>query len=98
MPEIPTMSCKFKYLVVTTCLVLAATVQFEQIHRVAVAADPPANTSAKKKVLFIAGKQSHGFAQHEHNAGCMLLAKCLNESGLPIEAVVAKNGWPADPK
>ena len=43
---------------------------------------------AKKKVLLIAGKPSHGYAEHEHNAGCMLLAKCLNESGLPVEAVV----------
>ncbi len=68
-----------------------------QTHRAA-AADSPGTNAAKKKVLFIAGKQSHGFAQHEHNAGCMLLAKCLNESGLPIEAVVAKNGWPTDPK
>lgn len=68
-----------------------------QTHQAA-AADSPGTNAAKKKVLFIAGKQSHGFAQHEHNAGCMLLAKCLNESGLPIEAVVAKNGWPTDPK
>jgi type 1 glutamine amidotransferase len=55
------------------------------------------NAPAKKKILFIAGNPSHGYAQHEHNAGCTLLAKCLNESGLPVEAVVAKNGWPKDP-
>lgn len=54
--------------------------------------------AAKKKILFIAGKPSHPFAQHEHNAGCMLLAKCLNESGLPVEAVVTKGRWPSDPK
>ena len=55
------------------------------------------NAPAKKKILFIAGNPSHGYAQHEHNAGCTLLANCLNESGLPVEAVVAKNGWPKDP-
>jgi hypothetical protein len=54
--------------------------------------------AAKKKILFIAGKPSHGYAQHEHNAGCTLLAKCLNESGLPVDAIVSKNGWPTDPK
>lgn len=54
------------------------------------------SSPAKKRILFIAGTPSHGFAQHEHNAGCMLLAKCLNESGLPVEAVVSKNGWPTD--
>jgi hypothetical protein len=56
------------------------------------------NQSAKKKILFIAGVPSHGFGAHEHNAGCQLLAKALNESGLPVEAIVHKNGWPSDPK
>ncbi|HZZ30253.1 MAG TPA: ThuA domain-containing protein [Pirellulales bacterium] len=51
-----------------------------------------------KKILFIAGKPSHPYAQHEFNAGCTLLAKCLNGSGLPVEATVANNGWPSDPK
>jgi type 1 glutamine amidotransferase len=52
--------------------------------------------TAKKKVLLIAGKPSHGSGEHEHNAGCTVLAKWLNESGLPIEATVNKNGWPTD--
>ena len=34
----------------------------------------------KKLVLMIAGKPSHGPAQHEHNAGVQLLTKCLRES------------------
>lgn len=53
---------------------------------------------AKKKVLFLAGNPSHGYAAHEHLAGCMLLAKSLNESGLPIEAEVYHYGWPTDAK
>ena len=32
---------------------------------------------AKKNVLMIAGKPSHGPGEHEHNAGVQLLAKCL---------------------
>jgi hypothetical protein len=52
----------------------------------------------KKKVVFVAGKPSHGPGDHEHNAGCRLLAKALNESGLSIEAVVHENGWPKDEK
>src|SRR3982751_1596232 len=52
----------------------------------------------KKKVVFIAGNKSHGWGGHEHNAGCRILAKALNESGLPIEATVIENAkWPADP-
>lgn len=53
------------------------------------------------KILFVAGKKSHGYNNHEHNAGSQLLAKCLNKSGLNIEAVVHYNkdekGWQLDP-
>ena len=53
--------------------------------------------SGRKKVVFVAGKPSHGVKQHEHNAGCLLLEKSLSESGLPLETAVYLNGWPADP-
>ena len=67
-----------------------------------------AQAEAKKKIVFIAGTPSHGFAQHEHNAGVLFLAKCLNETmGNKIETVVLTshlsgsgkwiNGWPSDP-
>jgi type 1 glutamine amidotransferase len=61
-----------------------------------IAAPAFAADAAKKKVVFVAGRRSHGFGSHDHKAGCMLLAKRLNQSGLPIEAVVVENGWPAD--
>ena len=51
---------------------------------------------SKKKIVFIAGNPSHGFGAHEHKAGCMLLAKCLNESGLPVTTEVVTSGWPKD--
>ena len=53
--------------------------------------------SGKKKIVFIAGTPSHGFAQHEHNAGCLLLAKCLNEGMPGIQTKVYLNGWPKEP-
>lgn len=50
---------------------------------------------SKKKVLFLAGKGSHGKNRHEHNAGCLLLARSINESNLNIVAqVVANDNWP----
>jgi len=58
----------------------------------------PAATQARQKIVFVAGKASHGPGEHEHRAGCMLLADQLNKSGLPIEAVVTTNGWPTDEK
>jgi putative membrane-bound dehydrogenase-like protein len=49
-----------------------------------------------KQILMIAGKPSHGPGAHEHNAGVQLLAKCLRESGLPVEVKFQLNGeWPA---
>ena len=37
----------------------------------------PAIAADKKNILMIAGKPSHGPAQHEHNAGVLLFEKCL---------------------
>jgi len=50
---------------------------------------------AEKSVLLIAGPKSHAPGQHEHPAGCELLAKHLNSSGLGLSAEVSL-GWPAD--
>ena len=52
--------------------------------------------AADKKVLLIAGVPSHGPGAHEHNAGVLLLQKCL--SGVKgLKTDVALNGWPKDP-
>jgi type 1 glutamine amidotransferase len=65
---------------------------------IALAGTAPAQDGGKKKIVFVAGGPSHGYGDHEHLGGCMLLAKALNESGLAVEAVVTKdNGWPKDP-
>jgi type 1 glutamine amidotransferase len=47
------------------------------------------------KIVLIAGRQSHGAGDHEFNAGCKLLAKCLAE--VPgVEPVFVAGGWPKD--
>jgi type 1 glutamine amidotransferase len=51
---------------------------------------------APAKVVLIAGNPSHGPGDHEFNAGCLLLAKCLKEAAPGVEPVVVKGGWPAD--
>lgn len=56
----------------------------------------PNDIFAKKRIIFIAGGCSHGPGEHEHNAGCTLLAAQLNKYlGKPVEAVVYQ-GWPTD--
>lgn len=52
--------------------------------------------SGKKKILFIAGNTQHRHGYHEYRAGSMILAKALNDSGLPVEASVHWYGWPED--
>jgi type 1 glutamine amidotransferase len=52
---------------------------------------------AKKRVVFIAGACSHGAGEHEHKAGCLLLANRLNATMPTVEAVVYPDGWPSDP-
>lgn len=59
-------------------------------------AQKPEPSKSTKKIVFIAGRASHGPGEHEHRAGCMLLADHLNKSGLDVEAVVTTNGWPKD--
>src|SRR2546421_3554001 len=55
-----------------------------------------ASRGADKKIVLIAGPPSHGPAQHEHRAGCLLLKSCLDKlSG--VTSVVYSNGWPQDP-
>jgi len=52
-------------------------------------------SGAPKKIVLIAGSRSHGSGEHEFRAGCLLLAKALNEeSGLNVEAVVVGRDWP----
>ena len=50
----------------------------------------------EKQVLLIAGRDSHGGCCHEHTRGTALLARALNESGLPIRAKTHTGGWPKD--
>ena len=50
--------------------------------------------SEKKKILFLAGRPSHGYMSHEHYAGCMLLAKSIEQATDDVETIVLKHNWP----
>jgi len=50
----------------------------------------------KKKIVFVAGKPSHAYGAHEHNAGCRLLAARLQEALPSFACDVHLNGWPAE--
>ena len=75
-------------------------VQFKDIHLKRL--DGEADTSAAaegdaaKKVVFVAGRPSHGYGAHEHNAGCLLLAHYLKKHAPGVKAEVHLNGWPQE--
>lgn len=48
----------------------------------------------KKKIVFLAGAPSHGYGSHEHYAGCMLLAKSLEEAVTNVDVSVFRTDWP----
>lgn len=48
------------------------------------------------KIVLIGGGQSHSYMAHEHYAGFVLIKKWLEASGIGIQAVVCKGGWPQD--
>lgn len=52
-------------------------------------------TPAKKKIVFLTGRQSHGWSGHAFFADCTLLARQLNDKVPAVEAVVIQ-GWPKD--
>jgi len=74
-------------------------VQFRNI-RLKLLDEKEGNGSAEKpgkKIVFLAGRKSHGYGGHEHHAGCLLLAKWLEKAMPDVETVVCKEGWPNDP-
>ena len=54
-------------------------------------------TSDTKKIVFIAGPDSHGKGEHEYNGGVTFLARKLKEALPETDTVVFHNGWPKDP-
>ncbi len=56
----------------------------------------PTNPSLAKIVL-VAGGKSHGPGEHEFFAGCALLMKLLKQNPA-VFPVMARDGWPKDPK
>jgi type 1 glutamine amidotransferase len=61
----------------------------------AAAVAAPGRSAGTAKVVLVAGRPSHGPGEHEFNAGCKLMAKCLSQ--IPgIEPVVVTGGWPKD--
>ena len=56
---------------------------------------PLAQAADTARIVLVAGRPSHGPGDHEFNAGCKLLVKCLAK--IPgVEPVFVAGGWPKD--
>ncbi len=62
----------------------------------AAGADQTPSAAAKKKIVFLPGRQSHGWSAHAYPAECKLLAGILNKNVPAAQAVVVEGGWPKD--
>lgn len=73
------------------------TVQFKNIRlkRTKLAAVP--GIGDRKKLVMVAGRPSHGPGDHEFNAGCLLLKKCLDQNVPQMVTANYNMGWPNDP-
>src|SRR5687768_11521117 len=89
-------------LAAAACLALAAFVSVRtegaglRVPAPGAAGELQGKAGAKRKVVFVAGRRSHAYGSHDHWAGSLLLSRWLNDHA-QIEAVVLRDGWPADP-
>jgi len=52
---------------------------------------------AATRVLLVSGPNSHGWGEHEHEAGIRLLAEALEANVAAVDVVVHHGGWPENP-
>jgi len=74
----------------------AMKIQFKDIRIRDLAPKGQGSALPRKKILFVAGKPSHGYGNHEHYAGSMLLANRLRKSLPQFDTEVIRNGWPSN--
>ena len=53
-------------------------------------------SAADTKIVFLAGKPSHGYGAHEQLAGCRILAEALESSATGVDCEVYSGDWPED--
>ncbi len=48
----------------------------------------------EKRIVFLAGRPSHGYGAHEHLAGCRVLAEAISRANPSVKCEVYPGGWP----
>lgn len=73
---------------------LPMTVQFRNIRIKPLLGEIGLSQKGMRKVVFVAGKRSHGYGAHEHYAGSLLLARSLLQGRPDFRVDVTHGGWP----
>jgi type 1 glutamine amidotransferase len=71
-------------------------IRIKQLPKVSKSESMRAPVGPGKKIVFVAGRPSHAFGAHEHNAGCKLLAMELEKALPHYQTKVYTNGWPTE--
>ena len=74
---------------------LVACIASSSLH-VAIIQSNAADAVAPKRIVFIAGKPSHAYGDHEHYAGSRILADVIQKTDPNAKCEVIRNGWPQD--
>lgn len=56
----------------------------------------PAIGGRNRRIVFVAGRKSHGYGAHEHPAGCAFMARQLEAAYPGLRTAVCRGGWPVD--
>ena len=51
-----------------------------------------------RRIVFLAGRPSHGYGSHEHLAGSRIIADAIQKSAPNIKCEVYGGGWPDNDK
>lgn len=93
------MRCKRKHIFLASLFLLVAVLSSCQLHVITVNKYAAASVDAElkhAKIIFLAGPDSHGEGEHQHQAGSELLSAALREQYRGFEAVNIYGGWPED--
>ncbi len=52
----------------------------------------------ERRIVFLAGRPSHGYGSHEHLAGSRILADAIQRAAPNVKCEVIPGGWPEDDK
>ena len=79
------------------CTSAAARSDDDQFEQSGVPIEVQPDNPKAGKIVLVAGRQSHGKGEHEFFAGSAILMKLLRQTP-NVAVVMARDGWPKDPK